>query len=116
AKAAEQESTPEGLAVRTNSSTPFAPENYDPVSTGSISPLMDGPAVSHLPFERFPAVSPDCNCWLTSPANTGDFGATLRREAVSSRIRASLKSARPLSRLGPWMKRSAGRTAAIAPL
>ena len=64
----------------------------------------DGPAVSLTAY------------WPTSPTNTGDFGATLRREAVSSRIRASLTSARPLSRLGVWMKRSAGRTAAIAPL
>ena len=47
----------------------------------------DGPAVSLTAY------------WPTSPANTGDFGATLRREAVSSRIRANLKSARLLSRL-----------------
>ena len=84
-----------------NSSTSFAPENYDPASAGSISPLSDDSRRQ-----------PDCNCWLTSPANAGDFGATLRREAVSSRIRTSLTSARPLSRLVPWMKRSAGRTAA----
>jgi hypothetical protein len=64
----------------------------------------DGPAVSLTAY------------WPTSPANTGDFGATLRREAVSSRIRANLKSARLLSRLAPCMQKSAGRTAAIAPL
>jgi hypothetical protein len=59
---------------------------------------------------------PDCNCWLASPANAGDFGATLRREAAGSSMRADVKSVRPFSRLGVWMKRSAGRTAAIAPL
>jgi hypothetical protein len=49
--------------------------------------VRDGPAVGLTAY------------WPTSPANTGDFGATLRREAVSSRIRANLKSARLLSAL-----------------
>ena len=56
---------------------------------------------------------PDGNCWLTSSANLGDFGATLGREAVNSRIGSSLKSVRHLV---VCMKKSAGRTAANAPL
>ena len=104
--------------------------------SGFVRP-MSGNARRHRPLERSLRRQPDCNCWLTSPANAGDCGATPRAtplpgtrpwrkfvsgpyvrysEMASAALkRCGIKTVRPSSRLSVRVKRSANRAAARAP-